>query len=149
MRKILFLVIVSVMLSACSVYNAVDVNTKLGLDTDQSISNIQTMSSQQLLGVSNNNLCVAYYQNKPPLIKKEIERRGLISEDSAKTVWSWDDINAHEVKKGMSLCSVLAALGKPSSMTAGNQLLELDYPGQVIVLMKDHKAHTYRVNTVN
>ncbi|TNF69985.1 MAG: hypothetical protein EP298_01295 [Gammaproteobacteria bacterium] len=149
MKKILFLMMISLTLSACSVYNAVDVNSKLSLDTDQSISNIQTMSSQQLLGVSNNNLCVAYYQNKPPQVKKEIERRGLISEDSASTVWTWDDINSRQVKKGMSLCSVLAALGKPNSMTAGNQLLELDYPGQVIVMMKDQKANTYRVTVVN
>ncbi|MCF6767685.1 hypothetical protein L3V86_04820 [Thiotrichales bacterium 19S11-10] len=147
MKKFIFLVLIVTSLASCSVYNAIDVNTKLNLSTDQSISDIQTMSSQQLLGVSNNDLCVAYYQNKPPLIKKEIERRGLITESSVSTVWAWDEIEKHEVKKGMSMCAVLASLGKPTSLILGDQFLELHYPMSIVILIKNDKGN-YQVTNI-
>lgn len=112
-------------------YNSIDVNHTLGLDTDSSIQNVQTMNANQLYGVSNNNLCVAYYQNQPPLVKDEINRRKLVT-----SYFDWKNINSHETKPGMNLCGVLASLGKPNSLDSGDQFLELHYDGKTVVMRK-------------
>ena len=130
--KLFFVALFTLGLIGCStIYNSISVNSTLGLDNDQSIQSIQTMSQKALYGVSTNNLCVAYYQNHPPLVKKEIERRGLITSSG-----TWSDIDAGTVSSGMSLCQVLAAMGKPQSLSHGDQFLELNYNGKTILLNK-------------
>lgn len=104
-----------------------------------STQQIQTMPTEKLYAIQDNDLCVSYYQTHPPQIKAEIERRGLVSGDE------WSQVDQGKVSKGMNLCEVLASLGKPNDVTTGTRFIELDYTSQTIQLVKPQGKVRYEV----
>lgn len=138
-KKVLLALTAIALLASCTTYNSLKSSYDLSLDSD--IATVQQMTANQLYGVSDNNLCYAYYHNKPPLVKAEIKRRNLISNDH------WQDVEKQHVVKGMSMCAVLAAVGKPAKTITSADVIEMDYSnGLHLIMMKKENDRYYAIN---
>lgn len=78
-------------------------------------SDLHQLSDQKLQKVSDRDLCEAYFYGQGENVRRELERRKLISETQ------WSTVHKNIVRKGMKECSVRAAWGAPEYTFAHTQ----------------------------
>ncbi len=109
-----------VLLTGCTTVNSAW--SQRYLFDGSSSASIQQMNAQQLYAVPSNDLCAAYSGTMSPLIKDEIQRRGLIINQD-----NWTNVTNSKTWTGMTLCQLLASQGKPDTVVKGQTMIELDY----------------------
>ena len=65
---------------------------------------------EPLTDLDSSSLCMLFHTEPGDAVRNEIDHRKLVSESD------WPVIDVHDVKKGMSLCALLAAKGPPTTI---------------------------------